>query len=279
MLTKTVLSKLPTFIFVCVSLSFATLSHAQITNVQGSPQNFNLALAHTSYTKLRWNITVNFYSPGTFTSNSIIIRAGSATGPIVFTVNKTVTVNAAQGISSHKVLETILLPSRVTYRIRKLNMTRVYITRTFTDNTNSMTGIMVASLTGQIAAKFSLSFLKLRVVNNESKFMPERTSSSVARANLKFNGSGTVHAIWEIATVHASTAGSRQTSVFRPLKQVVKYISSNQITLFSPPLPTTKESQYIVRLRIISPQVIKNDLPTLLYTPSIGRSKHKTIDQ
>lgn len=88
-----------------------------------------------------------------------------------------------------------------------------------------------------------------------------------ARARIRFRQAGRLNAIWEVATP-VSTVGQ---PLYVPLEIVNRYISGSDITLLSPPLPSTMNGLHRLRLRIISPrQMIEDqrDWPTLSYRVS-----------
>ncbi len=257
-------------LFLYIALTLVSTAYAQVTIVKGSP-NFNLALAQSSYVKLTWAITVNNGSASSFASSNILVRAGTDAGPVIFTINKTITVNTSAGARTHNRSETVLIPAHVTYKIRKMNQSRVFFTRTFTDTDNSLPGYAMATLTGSIAAKFSISSLKLRIRDHTSGRRSDSKTPIMALASVRYNGSGIVRGVWEVATIGISKTGRKNTSLFRPLTRVTQRVLGGRTDLLSPALPAIKGNQYIIRFRVLSPVISKNIIPTLIYSPNILR--------
>ena len=88
-----------------------------------------------------------------------------------------------------------------------------------------------------------------------------------ARARVRFHQAGRLNAVWELATP-ASTGGQ---AIYVPLEMVNRYLSGSEVTLLSPPLPSTMSGQHHLRLRILSPlqaDINPADLPTLSYRVS-----------
>ncbi|VAW79804.1 hypothetical protein MNBD_GAMMA12-61 [hydrothermal vent metagenome] len=270
MFTNTMNKKPIITLFICITMSLVSTTYAQVVNVTGSP-HFNLSLAQSSNVKLAWAVTVNNGVTSSFSSTKILVRAGTDAGPVIFTINKTIRINTTAGMRTHNTSETVLLPAHVTYKIRKMNHSRVYFTRSFTDQDNKRTGFTVATLTGNVAAKFSISSLKLRIRDRSSGQNPNAKAPIVALASVRYNGSGIVRGVWEVATIGISTKGHKKTSLFRPLTRVTQHVLGGHTDLFSPSLPAIKGNQYIIRLRILSPVISKNNIPTLIYSPNIIR--------
>jgi hypothetical protein len=164
--------------------------------------------------------------------------------------------------------ETVLVPADIIQRARTLGLTQVSYLRTFTYPTAlNDTGCLTLNITSSAAASLGISGEILSFDNGSSVRILPRNNAIHAQAELGYNGTGLLQAVWEIAEPSTSSG----TPIYRPLSQVREYLTLGDNKIFkSPPLPSGAVGLYLVRLRVIDP-VVSFTTPVIRYFVAEGR--------
>lgn len=171
--------------------------------------------------------------------------------------------------------ETIAIPPNVVAAAKRAGSGRLQIVRVFTDGRNRVEAVLDFALGGQASADFQVTRIDIRFTGGERLKVIEEDEPLQLIADINYVGTGLLRATWEVAPVAAagraffrplppSTAvlpagdfsgnsfGTRQTRTL-----VRQYLNSFQRASFrSPVLPTRSVGQYLVRLRIDSPDLL-----------------------
>lgn len=237
------------------------------------PATSLLAIGQGNSLVLNWTVTSVFIGfPGTL-PYTVTSTAGQfvAAGTVVGTVNSILTVSAvaSPGIPNPvRITESVFVPPDVTVKANRLGATTISYVRQFNDGSGLVplqAGILVGgSAAGQLGiSREALTFDDGAVVRTVQARDP-----LTAVAEINFNGSGSMSAVWEVAGP-STTAGR---PVFRVLQPVTRgLLGVEPAFLKSVLLPTDSPGVYIVRLRIIDPAPAF-DPPMLTYYVGDARS-------
>jgi hypothetical protein len=178
-------------------------------------------------------------------------------------------------------METLIIPKSVFLRAQQLGVGRVVVNRTFTDGTEAFSASFQLPLGG--ASLFQITRVDLHFPDGERSKVVVKDDPLRAVVDINYLGTGQLLAIWEWAPVM-----SGGTPLFRPLPATItrrpedinsadyyaprntmtmvrEYLTSfKRVSLQSPPLPTDKPGNYVLRLRIDSPEV-QFTLPVIQY--------------
>lgn len=237
------------------------------------PATSLLAIGQGNSLVLSWTVTSVFVGfPGTL-PYTVTSTAGQfvAAGTVVGTVNAILTVSAAAtaGVpSTVRITESVFVPPDVTVKANRLGATTISYVRQFNDGSGAVplqAGILVG---GSAAGQLGISREALAFDDGAVVRTVRARDRLTAQAEINFNGSGSMTALWEIAGP-STTAGQ---PVFRVLQPVTRgLLGAEPAFLKSVPLPTDSPGVYIVRLRIIDP-VPAFDPPVLTYYVGDARS-------
>lgn len=231
------------------------------------PATSLLAIGQGNSLVFNWTVTSVFVGfAGTSLPYTVTSTAGQfvAGGTVVGTVNAILTVSAVAtpGVpNTVRITESVFVPPDVTVKANRLGASAISYVRQFNDGSGPVAlqaGILVGgSAAGQLGiSREALTFDDGAVVRTVQARDP-----LTAVAEIDFNGSGSMSAVWEVAGP-STTAGR---PVFRVLQPVTRGLLGVQPAfLKSGPLPTDSPGVYIVRLRILDP-VPAFDPPALTY--------------
>ncbi len=164
-------------------------------------------------------------------------------------------------------VDSIIVPRDIAVRALKDGLSTLGYRRTFTPAGTSSTGAVLLSLGSPSSSSFGISGEILSFDNGSSVRILPRNNAIHAQAELGYNGTGLLQAVWEIAEP-ATTSG---TPIYRPLLQVSEYLTLGDTKTFkSPALPTTGIGLYLVRLRVIDP-IVPFTTPAIRYFVAEGR--------
>ena len=242
-----------------LTLATAT-SWAAVTGVTTSPSSANMPHGRSASFAVVWSVTTNTAGPVTVSSAQGQFLTPSA---VNLKTNTKSLSKSASGPTTVRIRETVLVPSHVILRARKLGFNKLVYRRSFTDGGPSSIGEITLNIVTPMSAGFSISRLSLLFDDEALLRVISRDDKIQAQAQLTVVGSGFFKAIWEVAD---PTTSSNKEPVFRPLRQVQRYIIAkiDPEVLKSPELPTNQTGQYLVRLRIIQPEP-GFDIPVLRY--------------
>lgn len=212
----------------------------------------NAAIGTDTVIPLTWTVTSDLTNEPVSSSQGIFIAP--AAGTTLGTVN-TVLTGTTSALGTALITETVTLPSSVVFQAQKLGETGVIFRRTFQPasvSTLSATADAGVSLTTAAAGGFTIIRIALRFDDNSLVRFITPGSALQPYADIRYNGSGLLQAVWELA----DPTSTRGEAIYRPLMTVRQFMpASRETTLIGPELPTKLDGFYILRLRITEPQV------------------------
>lgn len=218
--------------------------------VVGTPELISVPYGGSSTFTVHWTVT-DAPPLGNVTSNSgqFETRGGRGNPPTVLGTVSTSLTKSTTG-STVTFTEMVIVPHNVAIQANRLNEIDFFYRRDFTINGQAQIGRVEIDVVSRSAASFAISRLALSFDNGAPVRVIDRKKPLRANAEITFNGSGMLQAMWEIAGP-ASTSG---TPVFRPLLPVRQYLIGNETqTLESPALPTDSPGLHLLRFRITDP--------------------------
>ena len=247
-------------------------AHATVSSVSANPAVQRAALDQSSSASIVWSVIDSTFVSGTQTVSAtsaagnfrdVCSTSGTVLGTIstTLTASKIVTNPSATVNTAFVFSESILIPANVVYRAHKLGLSSFVYERTFTPAGASPTACVTLNISSSAAGVFNVSRMALSFDNGTAARVIGRKESLRANAEVNFNGSGLLQAVWEIAGP-ASTAGE---PFYRPIQTVRQYlVGGEKQVLQSPILPTDSTGLYLVRLRVTDP-AIPFDAPVIRY--------------
>lgn len=227
---------------------------------------------------ITWNVSTLGNANGTITSNSGSFSTSANTGNTFgSSVNTTLTTNSPPlGTSGTTPLqETLTIPASILTTAEQNNNHTIYYYRDFTVTAAGTTApFFVAINLAQVNPQASLEInrLALRFSDNKAVKLVQKNSKVSVLADIKFEGTGLLDAVWEVADP-TSTKG---TPIYIPYLSVRQYLNiGGQFTLQSPTLPTGRNGIYKARLRIKTP-TLSFTQPTITYTVKTDSKEHTT---
>jgi len=212
----------------------------------------NAAIGTDTIIPLIWTITSGLTNEPVSSSQGVFIAPSA--GTTLGTVNTALT-GTISALGTGVIAETMTLPSSVVFQAQKLGETGVIFRRTFQPisvSTLSASADAGLSLTTSAAGGFSIVRIALRFDDNSQVRFVTPGSVLQPYADIHFNGSGVLQAVWELA----DPTSTRGQAIYRPLMTVRQFMSTGrETTLIGPELPTKMEGFNILRLRITEPQV------------------------
>ena len=131
----------------------------------------------------------------------------------------------------------------------------------FPDNSNQSGSVVFTITGGSAASELTIRRAEMEFDDGRISEIIETNSTLKAHAILSYNGTGLLDYSWEVASP-PSTQGQ---AIFVTLTTRRQYLLAGQnVVLQSPNLPTSREGEYLVRLRINQP-VANFNLPILRY--------------
>jgi hypothetical protein len=247
-----------------LAISGMALSYFSVTSANAvvitSPSDISVPYGGSVTLALQW--TVTGAPGGSLTSNSGQFRIPIGRVTVLGTVQTVLNQTVDGRIGSATLTEMLTVPRDVAIRAIQLGSNEFEYRRTFMQsNGQSQSGSARIVVVSSTAAGFSISRLALSFDNDAPVRVVERKQALRANAEVTFNGSGMLQAVWEIADP-ASTSGE---PIFRPLSLVRQHlVGSDNETVTSPALPTDTVGLYLLRLRITDP-LLGFDIPVIRY--------------
>ncbi len=255
------------------SVILATLTAGTAVDTQAGtaiPSSASVPIGQSSSVPFTWSTSQTSGTQTSVTSTSGTFRdscGGNTTlGTVSTTFSKTATIPSGTQTLFN---ESVLVPADIIQRARNLGVTQVGYQRTFTYSPSGAGDIacLTLNITSSAAANLGISGEILSFDNGSSVRILPRNNAIHAQAELGYNGTGLLQAVWEIAEP-ATSSGS---PVYRPLLQVRDYLTLGDTkTLKSPALPTGTVGLYLVRLRVIDP-IVPFTTPVIRYFVAEGR--------
>ncbi len=236
------------------------------------PSSGSVPLGQSSSVSVAWSTSSSFGTATSITSTSGTFRSpcAVAAGVVTFgTVSTTLSKPGPIPTSTTTIFnESVLVPADIVDRARKLGLSQIGYQRVFNFATlPNETGCLPLNITSSAAANLGISGEILSFDNGSSVRILPRNNAIHAQAELGYNGTGLLQAVWEIANP-ATTSGE---PVYRPLLQVREYLMLGDVkTLKSPALPTGTIGLHLVRLRVIDP-IVPFTTPVIRYFVAEGR--------
>lgn len=234
-----------------------------------TPSSANVPLGQSASVPIVWSTSHTSGTQTSVTSTSGTFRDTCAGNNTLGTINTSLSKTGAfPSLTPIFLSEAVLVPADIIQRARALGVTQIGYLRTFTyPSALSDSGCLTLNITSSAAASLGISGEILSFDNGSSVRILPRNNAIHAQAELGYNGTGLLQAVWEIAEP-ATTSG---TPVFRPLTQVREYLTLGDVkTLKSPALPSSTVGLYLVRLRVIDP-VVPFTTPSIRYFVAEGR--------
>jgi hypothetical protein len=245
---------------------------ADVVSANPTPSTRLVALGQPTTLSIIWNVVraAGGNCGDTVSAPPGVIRAAVGNQPVLLTVPRTLSQTQACGNAPTPFTfsESLFIPADVVQRAQKLGAASLVFERTFGDGGSSAKGAVALPITGAAAAGFSISREALQFDNGAPVRVLARREAVQAFAEIAYNGSGLLQAVWEVAGP-TSTAGE---PFFRVLSQVREYVppTAEQKVIKSPPLPTDTTGLYLVRFRITDP-VPAFEAPVIRYFVGDGR--------
>ena len=246
---------------------FSASTQAQMGSVSASNTPSHVVITSAGQSVIRWTIIDNVANPGMISVSSPNGVFFAPDNSVLATVNKPLQLTknvTVSGATTFSFTESVFVPQSVIQTAQKKGFSSFAYARQFTDfpDNSTQSGSVVFTITGGSAAS-ELTFRRA-----EMEFDDGRTSEIIdtnstlkAHAILSYNGTGLLDYSWEVASP-PSTQGQ---AIFVTLTTRRQYLLAGQkVVLQSPKLPTSREGEYLVRLRINQPTVNFN-LPILRY--------------
>ena len=250
----------------------ATVTVDGLATVTTIPSSGNVPLGQSSSVTVAWSTNSSFGTATSITSTSGTFRSPCPVGAGVVTFGTVSTTLSKSGpiptFTTTIFNESVLVPADIVDRARRLGLSQIGYQRvfSFTPQPNEV-GCLPLNITSSAAANLGISGEVLSFDNGSSVRILPRNNAIHAQAELGYNGTGLLQAVWEIANP-ATTSGE---PVYRPLLQVREYLTLGDAkTLKSPALPTGAVGLYLVRLRVIDP-IVPFTTPVVRYFVAEGR--------
>lgn len=261
----------------CICLALIVLLTAGQANaalfdaVTVAPGQLTAALGRANSATVTWQITSSSIADINMTLEGVrgeFRTPGNVVLGVVTTPLPTRSLFVQKGTPLATVFtENVLIPAYVLDSARVRGLSQIYYARVFSahDLTNNITqpgeGLVSIAIGSSSGGALSIGRLALSFENGDVRRVVGRDSRLYAKAALDVQGSGWLHAAWEIA----ETPTTQGEPVYRLLQPVQQYnTGSQEILLHSPPLPTQDSGIYLVRLRIDIP-VPAMALPEIAY--------------
>jgi len=254
----------------------------QVTPV---PNGLNVSVLRPSAININWVVrgtpggqatsTVGLFQPFNPGTNPRACTPGTAIGTVGSAVT---TVVGANG--SARAVETLVIPSTVADRALKLGLNQFFYCRVFTGTALPPGGAAntVTCRQGSSAfAAFSIGRVELFFENQRRDItVPQGQPNLKVFADVAYNGSGILRAVWEVAEAGAVSAAQPTvsappatfstpvdpnlippTTAFRTLEVINQFVGFGDRVLLTltGELPTTQPGTYIVNLRFTEPPV------------------------
>jgi hypothetical protein len=272
-----------TLVGVLLAAALASPAAAQVGRF---PTGLNVSVLRPTAINVNWQITA---APGSRATSTIGLfqaadpGAGAGAGPCVPAtalgqINSTVIVPVAPNGAGRSV-ETLVIPSTVAETALKRGLDQFFYCRAFTGSFGVARNRVTCRQGSSAFANFSIARVELYFENRRREItVAQDTTDLRVFADVAYNGSGIVRAVWEVAELGASgpTAGpgtvptrifttpvdpnlQPPANLFRALHTINQYVGYGDRILLTlpgaPPLPTGQPGTYAVNLRFVEPPV------------------------
>ena len=224
-----------------------------------------------------WNFSQIINGTGTISSANAIFTSAQNSNSIIASAGAV--LNVTPGAFS--VAEQFSIPASVITAAQQNNLTAIYYSRDFVAGVTGTTNrafIRINLIQPNPQAVLTLQRVALRFNDNSVSKIVKSGSRISALVEIKYQGSGLLNAMWEIADP-TSTQGSQSLDrfIFIAKRSVRQYLGAGgRVYIQSPMLPTNFPGNYVLRLRIIQPSSLSFTQPVLRYSvnqDSIGAGK------
>jgi len=243
----------------------------------------SVTIGQTSTVNVSWTTTVSsdLNVTGNIIASSPTGTYSNGLGNVINTLSYSYGQTNGLAGAIHVFNEPLILSAALTSQAATLGLTSIQYQRTFTlvegtiisgtlqatATINLVTPPAAAVPPGNSQSVLSIDRIALRFNDNSTVRLvrPEALISAVAE--IRYNGTGLLDAIWEVATP-ASTLGGQSVDrlIYTPLRSVRQYLGAGGVIyLQSPRLPAAAQGNYVVRLRVRQPTNLGFNLPILRY--------------
>lgn len=250
--------------------AMAILASGSVTNLSGSN---NVSRTNPGTVTLRWSMLSVGSGGARISSQSGRFTNG---GSLVLGVNNKIiskVIVVDNRTTTETINESVRIPRSILYAANRQGLTQITYVRGFTDcpatSCNNLTPepSITFNLTGTSGSVFGVSSYKLRFENGKVNNVITQGDKIKAIAYVNVSRTGTIRAVWEIATP-SSTGGSPVYRTLRTVQRQVTGFATN--SLESPILPGNGTGIYLVRLRFLEP-LLSGEIPTLQYVVNTAR--------
>ena len=233
---------------------------AQVLSGSATPRPDTVDLGQTSQVRIDWNLNLTTGTATSVSSPALVLGIDDGTGcqPLLtqpLPLSRSLTGPVTQVTLS----ETLSVPANVALAARQRGASSLLACRDFDDGSGSPVTV-TATLglqSGGLGGAFGIGYVRMRFDDGALSRLVARGAGLSARAHVRYQGRGLLRARWEIATP-GSTRGEAR---FRPLGMVHRYLTGDgDARLESPPLPTGQAGLYLLRLRLLEPDIEAPDL-------------------
>ncbi|OGL01070.1 MAG: hypothetical protein A3E31_04495 [Candidatus Rokubacteria bacterium RIFCSPHIGHO2_12_FULL_73_22] len=284
----------------CVGIAWAQVGLTP-SPLQPVPNGLNVSVLRPTAVNIKWVVTggtpgarglstVGHFVTGTPTAGTIgtagdriganCIAGSNANVSNVGTLNSSVAMTiGANGVG--RAVETLIIPASVSQRVLQNKQAVFFYCRTFagTGTASTAANVVTCKQGSSAYANFSIARVELFFENRRHETtVPVGTPNLKVYADVAYNGSGLLRAVWEVAEAQYSGAAagtvsalpstftnpnvpsqSPQLNNFRTLHVINRFLGFGDRVLLTlpgtPPLPTSAPGAYDVNLRFIEPAV------------------------
>jgi len=244
------------FLIAGVLVMFPVLLFAQLT-VSNNPTGAAVVVTQSSAVFVTWTVQSSNPQQDTVVSEEGLFVLGDRT------LGRVSTFLTTSVTGSGSASETLLIPPDVANAALKLNAPTFFYKRTFRSTSSGATGqsALTCRLSTSAYGNFSIAAVTLLFDNKRGEETFEQNDSRArAVAEVRFNGTGLLRAVWEV--LEPGSSG------FRTLQQVNYHITYGDRIVFEtpavPPIPTVITGRHTLRFRITQP-VSGFELPSVTY--------------
>ncbi len=243
------------FILILICL-LAPVAQAQIGSVSGNNLPSQVAITSTGHSQVTWSVIENVGNPGltSVSSGSGVFLApdNSLLGTVAKSLQSSRNVPVS-GPTTFVFSESLTVPQSVIRQAQKKGFSRFVYTRQFTDfpDNSTQAGVVTFSITGGGAGgQLLIRRVEMEYDDGRITAVVAPQSELRARAVVSYNGTGLLEYTWEVA----SPPSTRGQPIFVPLVSRKQYLlAGDKVVLQTPRLPTGRNGDYLVRLRIAKP--------------------------
>jgi len=226
------------------------------------PTGLNVSVLRPSAININWILTgaaggtgtsrVGLFQP----TDPGAVPGACTTATAIGRVDTTIRTDISP-LGNGRAVETLVIPSTVADLALKRGLNQFFYCRVFTGTFGPAASNSVTCRQGSSAfANFSIARVEMFFENQRREItVPIGQPNLRVFADVAYNGSGILRAVWEVAEPSVGSQGP----LFRTLHVINQYVPFGDRVLLTlpgaPPLPASQPGEYTVNLRIIEPPV------------------------